>query len=161
VNACASFPSDDTIRLLQGIGVENIVLHGDFPDDSRAEVEAAIAGRPELTLRLSGFDAVYTLEGNPWMWYIAELVPEGATVDLPNAGSDPVAFGLLLAILQRTGHTVEGNGQIDYFTLTPAEEPRCWVVLFALDRPADYGYDSVTIVRAAGGMTLYRNDACE
>ncbi|HUG15329.1 MAG TPA: hypothetical protein VMM78_09950 [Thermomicrobiales bacterium] len=155
------FPSDATLRLLQGIGVENIILHGDFPDDSRAEVEAAIAQRPELTLRLAGFDAVYTLERDPWMWELAELIPDGEVVDLPNATADPVAFGLLMAILQRTGHTVEGNGQIDYYTLTPAAEPRCWLVLFPNDPPAVYGYTEVTVVRAAGGMTLYRDDACE
>jgi hypothetical protein len=154
------FPSDDALWLLQGIGVENIILHGASPVDARAALEAAIAERAELTLRLPGVDAVYTLEPNPWMWELADLIPVGETVDLPNAGADPVAFGLLMAILQRTGHTVEGNGQIGYLTLTPAVAPHCYVVLLAGDDPADFGYLDSTVLSAAPGMTLYGNAAC-
>lgn len=155
------FPSDDTVRLLQGIGVENIILHGEFPAGNRAEVEAAVANRPEMTLQVPGVHAVYTLERDPWMWELAEAIPAGSRVDLPHAAADPVAFGLLIAILQRTGHTVEGTGQIDYLTLTPAPEPRCYVILPTSDDPARFGYDSITVINVARGMVLYRNTGCE
>ena len=155
-----AFPSDDTLWLLQGIGVENIVLHGDFSSGARAEVEAAIAGQPELTLALAGIDAVYTLAPDPWMWRLADAVPEGQTVDLPAASIDPLAFGLLLAILQRTDHTVTGNGQVDYYTFTPAEEPRCYVILPTDIDPSRHGYDNAEVVLQEPGMTLYRNADC-
>jgi hypothetical protein len=155
-----AFPSDDTLWLLQGIGVENILLHGDFPDNRRAAVEAAIAERPQLTLELSGFDAVYRLAPDPWMWRLAEAIPAGETVDLPNAGADPVAFGLLMAILQRSGHTVEGRGQIDYLTLREADKPRCYAILRARDNPAAFGYFDVEPLLEEPGMILYRHTRC-
>jgi hypothetical protein len=154
------FPSEDTLWLLQGMGVENILLHGDFPDNRRQEVEAAIATFPELTLQLEGFDAVYTLAPDPWMWRIAAAVPGGETVDLANAGADPVAFGLLMAILQREGHGVVGRGQIDYLTLPEAESPQCYAVLRPRDNPAAFGYFNAIPVLEEPGMVLYRHARC-
>jgi hypothetical protein len=156
-----AFPSQDTIWLLQGIGVENILLHGDFPDDTRRRVEAQMLLYPQLQLQLSGFDAVYTLAPDPWMWRLAGAIPEGETVDLPNAGADPVAFGLLMAVLQRTGHEVEGRGQIDYLTLQPASRPHCYVILRPHDRPPAFGYFDTTVILAEPGMVLYRNTRCD
>jgi hypothetical protein len=155
------FPSDDVLTLLQGIGVENVIIHADFPGQSRDDVERAIRRQPELTLRLAGPDAVYTLARDPWMWRLAAAVPEGEPVDLPNAAADPVAFGLLMAILQRTGHDVTGRGTVDYFTFPEAGSPRCHVILLADDDPTDFGYDDVERLRGGGNMTLYRNRACE
>jgi hypothetical protein len=156
-----TFPSDDTLWLLQGIGVRNVILHADFHGTTRAAVEAEIAGQPELSLALSGPDAVYLLAPDPWMMRIAVAVPSGETVDLPNAAADPLAFGLLMAVLQRHDLTVSGNGQIDYVTLKPAESPRCYAVLLTGDDPAAFGYAGATAVRQEPGMTLWRRAGCD
>lgn len=156
----AEFPEGNTVRLLQGIGVENIILHSDFPDPGRSAVEAAIARRPELSLALAGPDAVYRLARDPWMFRLAGSVPGGATVDLPAARLDPVAWGLLVAVLQRDGLTVVGDGQIDYLTLPPASSPRCFAILPGGDDPAAWGYAGATAVRAEPEMTLWRAAGC-
>jgi hypothetical protein len=155
------FPSDDTLLLLQGIGVENVIIHGELPTIERAVLEAAIRRQDELSLGLPGPDAVYHLRRDPWMWELAAQVPDGATVDLPNAAADPVAFGLLLAILQRTGHDVTGRGQVDYYRFAGADAPQCYVILLARDRPTAFGYVNVEVVETGGNMVLYRRDGCE
>ena len=154
------FPSQDTIWLLQGIGVENIVVHPD-ETDLRARVDAALPTTPELTLALDGPDAVYRLAPNPWMWHLAAAIPSGETVDLPNVQADPLAFGLLLAILQRTGHDVTGNGTVGYYTFTEADEPQCFAVLPSGDDPAGFGYGDAEVVRADGGWVVWRGAGCD
>lgn len=158
--AMRAFPSDVSIRLLQGIGVRNIIIHADFPDRDRAEVDAALAARPELTLALPGPDAVYILAPDPWMWDLANAVPDGEVVDLPNAGSDPATFGMLMAILQRTGHGVAGNGQVDYYTFTPPASPVCYAILPATDDPAAFGYAGARSALQAGNLALYTRSEC-
>ncbi len=155
-----SFPSDDTIRLLQGMGVVNIIIHSDFPDRERAVVDAQLAARPELTLALPGPDAVYTLAPDPWLWELAEAVPNGEIVDLPNADADPVTFGMLMAILQRTGHEVTGQGQVDYFHFSPPDTPTCYAVLQDTDDPTTHGYPAARVVTQEGDLTLYVRPEC-
>jgi hypothetical protein len=131
-----------------------------MPDGERERLEQRIAQHPELTLALAGPDAVYTLAPDPWMWRLAGDVPDGETVDLPLAGSDPAAFGMLIAILQREGLHVTGSGTIDYFTLRPALTPRCWAILPTGTDPAGSGYAGAALVRAESGMALYRRAGC-
>ncbi len=154
------FPSEDTIWLLQGIGVENVVVH---PDDAdlRARIDAALPTTPELTLALDGPDAVYRLAPDPWMWRLAEAIPSGTTVDLPHVEADPLAFGLLLAILQRTGHDVTGNGTVGYYTFTEADGPQCYAILPAGDDPAAFGYGVAEAVREERGMIVFRAAECQ
>jgi hypothetical protein len=155
-----AFPSVETIRLLQGIGVENIIIHSDFPDRERAEIDAQLAAHPELTLALPGPDAVYTLAPDPWLWDLADAVPDDAVVDLPNAGADPVTFGLLMAILQQTGHDVTGQGQVDYYEFPPPESATCYAILQSTDDPATHGYPAARTVAQEGGLTLYARQEC-
>ena len=150
------FPSADTIWLLQGIGVENVVVHSDDPT-LRPRVDAALPTTPELTLAFDGPEAIFRLAPDPWMWRLAEAIPAGATVDLPHADADPLAFGLLLAILQRTGHDVTGNGTVGYYTFTPAAGPQCYAILPASDDPAAFGYGGAERVREDGGWVLWRS----
>jgi hypothetical protein len=155
-----TFPAGDTVALLQGIGVQNVILHADFPGPGRAAVEAQLAANPAATLALAGPDAVYRLAPDPWMFRLADATPGGATVDLPAAASDPVAWGLLVAVLQREGHSVTGVGQIDYLTLKPAASPRCYAMLPTGSDPAAYGYADATRVQAERLMTLWRRAGC-
>jgi hypothetical protein len=155
-----SFPAGDTVALLQGIGVENVILHADFPGPGRAAVEAQLAANPTATLALAGPDAVYRLTPDPWMFRLADATPGGATVDLPAAASDPVAWGLLVAVLQREGRSVTGVGQIDYLTLKPAPSPRCYTILPTGVDPGAYGYTGATSVQAERLMTLWRRAGC-
>jgi hypothetical protein len=155
-----AFPSDETIRLLQGIGVENIIIHSDFPDRERAEIDAQLSAHPELTLALPGPDAVYTLSPDPWLWDLAAAVPDDAVVDLPNASADPVTFGLLMAILQQTGHDVTGHGQVDYYEFSPPESATCYAVLQTTDDPATNGYPAARPLASEGGLTLYSRPEC-
>jgi hypothetical protein len=158
--AMREFPSDESIQLLQGIGVVNIIVHEDFPDRERADVEAQLAAHPELTLELAGPDAVYRLAEDPWMWDLARAVPNGEVVDLPNAAADPVTFGMLMALLQRTGHDVTGHGQVDYFHFSPPENDVCYAVLLDGDNPANYGYPSVIELASEGNLVLYTRPEC-
>ncbi|HWV25080.1 MAG TPA: hypothetical protein VNZ58_12885, partial [Thermomicrobiales bacterium] len=153
------FPSDDTIWLLQGIGVENIVVH---PDDSdlRARIDAALPTTPELTLALDGPDAVYRLAPDPWMWRLAAAIPDGQTVDLPHVDADPLAFGLLLAILQRTGHDVTGNGTVGYYTFTTSDGTQCYAVLPSGDEPSGFGYGGAEVVWEDGGWVVWSEAGC-
>ncbi|RIK43896.1 MAG: hypothetical protein DCC58_09005 [Chloroflexi bacterium] len=156
-----AFPDAATVRLLQGIGVTTVVVHEEMPPGERARLEAAAATFPQLTLALPGPDAVYTLVADPWMWRLAGAVPPGADVDLPAANADPLAFGLLLAILQREGHTVYGSGQLDYYAFQPAPSPRCYTVLPSGIDPTSFGYPGATVVLHEPEMTLYRRAGCE
>lgn len=160
------FPNVDTLWLLQGMGVENIVVHGDIGGD-RAALEAAIARQPGLTLALAGDDAVYTLAADPWMWAFADLLPSGSEVDLPDAGRDPVLFGMFLAILQREGHTVTGTGSVDTYTFEQPSGDACYVALLNNTDPARSGYGVLTPVAVttppvgAIGMTLFHVGGCD
>ena len=155
-----AFPSDEMIRLLQGIGVVNIIIHEDFPDRERAEVEAQLAAHPELTLALSGPDAVYTLAEDPWMWDLARAVPDDEVVDLPNAAADPATFGMLMALLQRTGHDVTGEGQVDYYHFSPSESAGCYAILLDTDDPAEFGYPAARSLASEGNLVLYARPEC-
>jgi hypothetical protein len=94
------------------------------------------------------------------MWRLAEAVPAGESVDLPNASADPAAFGMLLAILQRTGHDVTGQGQVDYYSFSPAGAPACYVILPASDDPARHGYPTARQLAEEGGLILYARLEC-
>jgi hypothetical protein len=155
-----AFPDADTLHLLQGMGVENIIVHDEMPLEERARVEAAISGFPELALALAGPDAVYTLAPNPWMWELARSIPDGERVDLPNARADPLAAGFLMAILQREGHAVTGNGELDYFTFPNGGQDVCYAILGQDDEPSFYGYLGVSQIAEAGGMVVYRRNGC-
>ena len=153
-----AFPDADTLWLLQGMGIENIMVH--MPFEERRRLKEAAAEFPELTLALDGRDSAYTLAPDPWMWALAEAIPGGETVDLPNVESDPLMFGLLMAILQRTDHTVTGNGQVDYFTFPPGGQNACYAVLNANDAPSFFGYLGATAVLEAGEMVVYKRGGC-
>jgi hypothetical protein len=79
---------------------------------------------------------------------------------LPAAASDPVAWGLLVAVLQREGRSVSGVGQIDYLRLQPASSHRCYAVLPTGADPASYGYAGATVARSEQLMTLWRRAGC-
>ncbi|MGH6912310.1 MAG: hypothetical protein ACREH3_01215, partial [Geminicoccales bacterium] len=113
-------PDPEAVRLMQGIGIDYILLHEDLASESRQELEAGLEANPDVALVLPGIDAVYQLERDPWLWRLVEAVPGGETVDLPDISSDPLAYGLLVAILQREGHDVSGNGTIGEFELNEA-----------------------------------------
>lgn len=155
------FPDPETVRFFQGMGIETVVIHGDFPEAERAAVEAQLAANPDITLELAGPDAVYSLAPDPWLWRLAEAAPDGATVDLPDAGSNPLYYGHLVAILQRTGHTVRGNGEIGWMTLKQAGAPECYVILGGSADPAAFGYASVEALHEEEGFILYHRAGCE
>jgi hypothetical protein len=94
------------------------------------------------------------------MWDLARAVPDGEAVDLPNAAADPVTFGMLMALLQRTGHDVTGQGQVDYFHFSPPEGATCYAVLRDADDPASYGYAGASELERAGNLVLYAHREC-
>ena len=155
------FPDPETVRFFQGLGIETVVIHGDFPEAERAAVEEQLAANAAITQELAGPDAIYSLAPDPWLWRLAEAAPRGTTVDLPDAAANPLYYGHLTAILQRTGHTVRGQGEIGWMTLTPATEPQCYVILDAAADPADFGYANVEALHEEVGFILYRRAGCE
>lgn len=154
------FPDPETVRFFQGMGIETVVIHGDFPEAERAGIEAELAANPDIRLELAGPDAVYSLTPDPWLWRLAEAAPAGATLDLPDADANPLYYGTLIAILQRTGHTVRGNGQIGWMELQPTDEPLCHVILESDRDPADFGYSNVEPLTDEHGFVLYRRTDC-
>ena len=155
------FPSPETIALLQGIGVGTVVYHAD-PNRPPAEdpILRRIAAHPQLKQVVGGPDYVFTLEPDPWLWELAAAAPDGAPVDLPALERDPATFGMLAAILQRTGHRVYGRGRLDYWRLPPAPPDVCYVVLpFEVD-PAVFGYPGAKGIAQRQWLTLYRRAGC-
>ncbi len=156
-----AFPSPDTIRLLQGIGVRTVVYHADPKVAPSADpVLQRIRRFPELSQVVPGPDYVFQLRPDPWLWRLAAAVPPGAAVDLPAAEADRPTFGMLAAILQRTGHVVYGHGTIEYWTLPPAPPSTCYAVLPAGQPPARLGYAGASVVATEGGLTLVRAATC-
>ncbi len=155
------FPAPDVVALFQGIGIEHVIVHADMQADQRAELERALDENPAIQLVLPGPDAVYNLAPDPWIWDLANAVPDGETVDLPDISSDPLAYGFMVAILQRTDHHVSGNGSIAYFQLSPASAPQCYAILDASADPADFGYAGASVIQETNGYGLYRNSGCD
>jgi hypothetical protein len=154
------FPDPEIISLLQGTGIETVVIHGDFPESGRDAVEAELVANPAVSLALAGPDAVYQLAPDPWMWRLVEAVPDGESVFLANVESDPLAFGLFVAILQREGHEVFGTVTIGYLELQPSGSA-CHVILNAEAAPDDYGYAGASVVAEESGYVLYETAGCE
>ena len=135
----AEFPNGDTLRCSRASGCRTSFCTP-ISRHRPHQCETQLAANPAATLALAGPDAVYRLAPDPWMFRLADATPDGATVDLPAAASDPVAWGLLVAVLQREGRSVTGVGQIDYLTLKPTASPRCYAILPTGADPATYGY---------------------
>jgi hypothetical protein len=157
-----TFPSPDTLALLQGIGVTTVVLRSsEYEPAAWAAVVAEIERYPELSLVLDGPDRVYILAPDPWLWRLAWAIPSGVTVDLPDVAPDPLVFGFLMAILQRTGHDVAGTGQIHYLTLSPPSGPQCFAVLHqeVISRAAA-GYLDAVVVARERELSLYQRPDC-
>jgi hypothetical protein len=153
------FPENGTVELLQGFGIETVMIHKEFDEDLRPGVDAAVTGHPKLNLELAGQDAVYSIDPDPWMWRLVEAVPSGERVDLPHVQPDTLAFGLFVAILQREGHTVFGHGTINYLELEPTDDT-CYAILQSADDPDQYGYPDATVVLEEQGYMLYRAAGC-
>lgn len=154
------FPAAETISLLQGIGIETIVIHGDFPAGDRAQVEAELEANPAVSLALAGPDAIYQLAPDPWIWRLVDAVPDGESVFLANVESDPLAFGLFVAILQREGHEVFGTATIGYLELQPSGSG-CHVIFTGDVEPDAYGYAGASVVAEESGYILYEAAGCE
>jgi hypothetical protein len=155
------FPSPETIRLLQGIGIRTVVYH--LPDETEPEgdpVLSKIGAFPQLTQVVGRPDFVYQLQPDPWLWDLTGALPAGSPIDLPSIDADPATFGMLAAILQRNGHPVYGNGAIDYWRLKPAPDSVCYAILPATLDPAQAGYTGAAAVQSREGLTVYRAKSC-
>ena len=153
-------PDPEAVRLMQGLGIDYIIVHKEMPAERRAEVEEGLNTNSAVILVFPGIDAIYRLDRDPWLWDLAATVPSGETVDLPDISSDPLVYGLLVAILQREGHDVRGNGTFGYLELEPAGSPRCYAILAAGADPAAYGYSNVDGLAREDGYVVYRNLEC-
>ncbi|HET7034531.1 MAG TPA: hypothetical protein VFI42_02510 [Thermomicrobiaceae bacterium] len=151
-----TFPAPETIRLLQGIGVRTVVYHARSADPA---VDAAMLARirqvPQLHQVVGGPDYVFTLDADPWLLRLAQIVPRGQAVALPELERDPPTFGMLAALLQRDGHRVYGQGRLDYWQLTPAPHSVCYTVLPDGTTPPD-----ANSFAQGGGLTLYYTRGC-
>lgn len=154
-----AFPDDGSLELLQGIGIETVVIHEDFDEQRRAELDTILSNHPEIEQQVGGTDAVYSLAPDPWMWRLVAAVPEGQPVALPNVEPDTLAFGLFVAILQREGHDVSGNGSIGYLELSPSANA-CHLILHATDDPSAFGYPATTVLAEEHTYRLYHDDRC-
>lgn len=156
-----SFPSADTVRLLQGMGVRTVVYHSDPAVPPRSDpFLQGVVRFGELRQVVPGPDYVFELAPDPWMWDLAEALPAGADVDLPDLELDPATFGMLAAILQRSGHTVYGSGTLDYWALPPAPATICYAIAAGEQPPANPRFGDAACVDQVGHLTLFRSSAC-
>jgi hypothetical protein len=155
------FPTERTIELLQGMGVETVVYHREpeVPIDEDPVLQG-VPEFPQLTEQVGDPDYVYTLEADPWMWRLVDAVPDGESVDLPAFQSDLPLFGMLAAILQRESHTVYGEGFLDYWDIPKAPDDVCYVIIPNEDSPDDVGYPGAETIHTDGPLTLYRSADC-
>ena len=58
-------PDPGAIRLMQGLGIDYIVVHKEMPEERRLEVEAGFNANSSIILVLPGPDAVYRLDRDP------------------------------------------------------------------------------------------------
>jgi hypothetical protein len=155
------FPGENTIEILQGMGVEAVVYHAEHSIDPADDpLLTAVGEIDELTEQVGHPDYVWTLEPNPWMWRIVEAIPDGVDVDLPAFQDDLPLFGMLAAILQRESHTVYGEGTLDFWDIPDAPEDICYVIVPAGSDIADLGHDDAEEVVTDGPLTLYRTASC-
>lgn len=156
-----AFPSAETLHLLRGIGVQAVVYHADQsqPADRDPMVKALLA-QPGVTQVVGWPDYVFMLSSDPWMWRLAEAVPAGAPVALPALARDPATFGLLAAILQRTGHHVYGPGTLGFWHI-PAPGPTvCAAIVPDGSDPAGVGWAGATVRAREGGLMLLWRAEC-
>jgi hypothetical protein len=156
------FPGENTIELLQGMGVEAIVYHtepGVGPDQDPLPIE--VNELPEFEQQVGYPDFVWTLEQDPWMWRLADAVPAGEPVDLPMFQEDLPLFGILAAILQRESHTVYGEGMLDYWDIPDAPDDVCYLVIPSDADPDEAGYSNAIEVATDGPLTIYRAAECD
>ncbi len=155
-----NFPDPEFVDILQGSGIETVLIHDTPGLAGQNDVNTSATAHPAVTRVLTGKDSVYTIDPDPWMWDFADAVPGGETIDMPHADANPLAYGFMMAIFQRTGHAVSGNGTIGYYELSAPSSPRCYLVLNANDDPASYGYPDTVILDRSAGFILYRNTNC-
>lgn len=159
--AMTEFPSRDTVRLLQGIGIETVVYHAD-PTRPASDDDFLVRARrfPELTEVVGNPDYVFQLPPDPWIWQLVDLIPEGEDVELPLVDAEPALFGMLAAVLQREGHTVFGAGSMDYWQLPSAPDTVCYAVLPSESTPDDHGYQNAELIEQHDSLALYRKAGC-
>jgi hypothetical protein len=156
------FPTERTIELLQGMGVETVVYHSEagVPPEEDPVLRAGDEF-PQLTEQVGHPDYVWTLDPDPWMWRLVDQVPDGEAVDLPAFQEDLPLFGMLAAILQRQSHTVYGTGMLDYWDIPEAPDDVCYMMIpFGAD-PQEWGYHDATAITEDGPLVLYRSVDCE
>jgi hypothetical protein len=162
-NLVARFPDPAAIQLLQGLGVEQVVVHtADYPAgwEQRAAQTGGITRDQYHEVARFGSDIVYGLAPDPWLDRLVAAAPAGAAVVLPDVAANSVAQELLSVYLRRAGHQVYGSGAIGYqqFVL-PADGhlPEAAVLAESSD-PYLYGYLPQEAVLTTNGLTLYRRD---
>jgi len=156
-----AFPSERTLQLLQGIGVQNIVYHADPKADPATDPFLTAARTfPALTQVVPGPDYVFQLAPDPWIWNLVDQVPSGKSITLPNADQDQATQGMLAAILQRQGHTVYGTGTIDYWHIPAAPSSVCYAIVENSAEPLSGAFQGAAKVGSAGWLTLYRRAGC-
>ncbi len=156
------FPGENTVEILQGMGVRNVVYHTE-PGVGPGEdpLPDAVRQLPEFTEHVGYPDFVWRLDEDPWMWRLVDALPDGEPIDLPLFQEDLPLFGMLAAILQRESHTVYGEGALDYWDIPDAPPDICYVIIPADRSPEGARYADVTEVLTDGPLTLYRVEGCD
>ncbi|MGN6813582.1 MAG: hypothetical protein ACTHMP_22150, partial [Thermomicrobiales bacterium] len=162
-NLVARFPDPAAIQLLQGLGVEQVVVHtADYPAgwEQRAAQAAGAARDQYHEVARFGRELVFGLAPEPWLNRLVAAVPAGDAVVLPDVAANSVEQELLSVYLRRAGHRVYGSGAIGYQQFVLPDDghlPRTAVLAESSD-PYLYGYLPQEAVLTTNGLTLYRRD---
>ncbi|HET8626156.1 MAG TPA: hypothetical protein VFL91_01985 [Thermomicrobiales bacterium] len=156
-----TFPAPAAVAFMQGIGIEQVVVHTAALGNGWPAAERAIAADPRVReVARFGPDVVYQLAPDLWMARLVAAVPAGAPVALPDVDGAPTQLELLGVFLRRAGHAVSGSGAASYhhFALPADGRLPTAAVLPAGDDPLLYGYLPSEARLTLGGLTLYGRD---
>jgi len=148
-----TFPNQQAITLLQGLGVRWIVYH--IKDENTplsaadwAKIEPRLNSTKELKLARDFPQdkiKVYELAPDPWLIKLAQSLPEKSDVIFSDyRRSQPTYIEFAATIFRRYGHNLYGNDRAGYRFLSapPTGRPVDYGLFSADEDPSPYGFNA-------------------
>ncbi len=162
-----SFPNQNAINLLQGMGVRWIVFHIEDENtplsaEDWAKIEPHLNSTKELKLAkgfLQDKIKVYELAPNPWLLKLAQSLPEKSDVIFSDyRRNQPTYIEIAATIFRRYGHNIYGNDRAGYRFLSapPPGRPLNYGLFSADEDPAAYGFTAADERWSNFGLKFYQ-----
>ncbi|MBX0328454.1 hypothetical protein K2Z83_12280 [Oscillochloris sp. ZM17-4] len=152
-------PSPAGLRVLQFVGVDTIIVHGDaYAPDELGKLRDAMAASPELSLRAQvGDSLVYTLRPDPRL-----ALPPGSVTISNDERMPGVAVLGLIRRWQDEGRQLYGPGRLRYYAplaTAAVGQVADYALLSDAEDPSDYGYSPSARLWEDIGLALYQRSA--